>query len=127
MAAVSLDYRSSSAVFIDNIYVFDTQPKIENHIGDIPYSPEMSGVLSLSQYKKHPESCLGLKIFSIALVLLFGVIVGLSGGNVMYYIPLYAALAPVLYWLLKIGYAYYVVKAQKMHVDSKAFCGKNND
>ena len=42
----------------------------------------------------------------------------------MYYIPLYAALIPVAYWLVKIGFAYYVVKTQKLHVDSKSFSGK---
>lgn len=44
----------------------------------------------------------------------------------MYYIPLYAALMPVVYWLLKIGYAYYVVKTKKLHVDSEVFSGKTH-
>lgn len=45
----------------------------------------------------------------------------------MRYMPLLVAFIPLAYWLLKIVYAYYVVKTKKLHVDSELFSGKNHD
>jgi hypothetical protein len=126
VAAVCLDHQSSSIISIDRVEVFETFPKIENHVGDIPYTLDESRILLLRNSVSHPDSCVGLKAFSVALIVMLGVIVWLTGGKVMYYIPLYAALIPVAYWLVKIGFAYYVVKTQKLHVDSKSFSGKNH-
>lgn len=126
MAAICLDSQSLSVFVVEQTEVFEAFPKIENHVGDIPYAPEVSRLLLLHSKTAHPDSCIGLKAFSITLVLMFGVIVWLLGGKVMYYIPLYLALAPVVYWLLKIGFAFYVVKSHKLHVGSHAFSGKNH-
>ncbi|MBZ7441666.1 hypothetical protein FMK91_05480 [Klebsiella grimontii] len=123
MAAICLDYKEFTSNSIDFI---DAYPKIENQVGDIPYIPEDSRVLILTTNIKRQDRCLGLKVFSVVLVLTFGAIVGLLGGKVMYYIPLYVALTPVVYWLLKIVYAYYVVKIKKLHVDSEVFSGKTH-
>lgn len=42
MAAVCLDHQSSSIISIDRVEVFETFPKIENHVGDIPYTLDES-------------------------------------------------------------------------------------
>lgn len=39
----------------------------------------------------------------------------------MHYIPLYIALAPVFYWVLKIAYAFFVVKFHKLQTSSSFF------
>lgn len=126
MAAICLDYEEFTSKSMDANDFIEVYPKIENQVGDIPYIPEYSRVLILTTNIQHQDRCLWLKAFSVVFVLACGVIVGLLGGRVMYYIPLYAALMPVIYWLLKILYAYYVVKIKKLHVDSESFSGKNH-
>lgn len=126
MAAICLDYNEFTSNSINAIDFIEVYPKIENQVGDIPYIPESSRVLILTTNLKHQDRCLGMKAFSVVLVLAFGVTVGLLGGRVMYYIPLYAVLMPVVYWSMKIIYAYYVVKIKKLHVDSESFSGKTH-
>ena len=126
MSTVCLDGNFPSRSATNFTEVCEALPQIENQVGDIPYTIEATRVLVLTVNIKHSDRCLGLKAFSVAIVLVFGVIVGLLGGKVMYYIPLYAALMPVVYWLLKIAYAYYVVKTKKLHVDSESFSGKTH-
>ncbi|WP_145055717.1 hypothetical protein [Mixta calida] len=126
MAAICLDSSSVSDFGLESIEVFESFPKIENQIGDIPYEPEESRLFLISSHVALPDNCIGLKALTIALLVIFAVIVGLVGERTMYYIPLYAALTPVVYWTLKIGYAYCVVKAQDLHVNSKSFSGKDH-
>ncbi|HBY6217323.1 TPA: hypothetical protein MI387_00205 [Klebsiella pneumoniae] len=126
MATVCLDYHSLSISSANLVDVCEALPKIENQVGDIPYTLEATRVLILKENIKHPDNCIGLKAFSVAIILLSATIVGLLGGKVMYYIPLYVALTPVVYWLLKIVYAYYVVKIKKLHVDSESFSGNTH-
>lgn len=126
MAAICLDYKAFTPYSVDMVDFFEAFPKIENQVGDIPFTTEDSKVLVLTTNTKHPDRCTGLKAFSVALILVMVAVIGLLGGKVMYYIPLYVALTPVVYWLLKIFYAYYVVKSKKLHVDSESFSGKTH-
>ncbi|WP_312740490.1 hypothetical protein [Cedecea neteri] len=121
-----MDYQLTSIITIEKVEIFDAFPKIENHVGDIPYTPEEVLVSLAKIHARHPDSCVSIKALSVSLVLMLGVIVGLLGGKVMYYIPLYIALMPVVYCLLKIGYAHYLVKKQKLHVGSESFSGKTH-
>lgn len=126
MAAICLDYKIFTPSSTDAVDFFESFPKIENQVGDIPYTLEDSRVLLLTTKVKYQDRCHWLKALSVAFVFAFGVMVWLLGGKVMYYIPLYAALTPIVYWLLKISYAYYVVKSKKLHVDSESFSGKTH-
>lgn len=126
MAAVCSDSLLLNSVTFKQSDIFEAYPKVENHIGDTPYFLENSIMLVLASRADRPDSCIKLKAISVTMMLVFGVIVGLLGGPFMYYIPLYVALTPVLYWLLKIGYAYFSVKNKKLHTGSSCFSGKHN-
>lgn len=126
MAAVCEDSHILFSFPLNREEIFEPLPKIENNIGDIPYFLEESSMLVLTTPTYHPDNCIYLKALSATLILALGVIVMLLGGRVMYYIPLYVALMPIAYWLLKIGYAYFLVKNNKLHTGSTTFTGKQN-
>lgn len=125
MAAISLDADELSFFTTQQTSLFDVYPKSENQIGDTPYTPNKSFVLVLSKHDVSRERCVWHKALSFTLILILGVIVEVLGGDSMYYIPLYLALMPILYWVLKIGYAIFIVKSRKLHVDSTVFSWKS--
>ncbi|MGF2440023.1 hypothetical protein [Enterobacter ludwigii] len=121
MAAVCLDTNSILRLTVSDSEIFEAFPKIENRIGDTPYTPDKATVMFISTQASQPDKCLGLAALSVIMICLIGVIVNVLGGKVMRYIPLYIALLPVLYWMLKIGYAFFVVKFHKLQASSAYF------
>jgi len=86
-------------------------PPLENQIGDIIFvAKEFEIVLPVAL--SHTIECNKLLYaLSIMITALLGVIVWVNGGVFMYYIPLYLALMPLFYWIIKISYAYVIAKA----------------
>ncbi|CRY10919.1 hypothetical protein [Yersinia enterocolitica] len=105
MAAVSVDAHS---IIFDTEYIGLPNPPVENQIGECLYIPHVILLFptthkSLSLNIEHR-----LMLISALVVTLIGVVITLVEGNLMSYIPLYLAIAPLVYWMSKIIFAYIV-------------------
>lgn len=102
-------------VFVTTSISFETDcvlPPVENRFGDTIYAPEKTYLIEVDGINSQSIERLILVITSFILVFLVGAIVWHTGGVFMFYIPLYAALLPIFYWLIKIAYAFYLAKSE---------------
>ncbi|HEI9850469.1 TPA: hypothetical protein SLN67_003532 [Serratia marcescens] len=107
MASISVD---ASFVTIEEIGTLLPNPPMENRFGEVMYVFTFATFVRASS--KH--SLLSTEQLLMLLSLLpLGVIALISKviyGGFMAYIPLYLALSPVFYWIIKILYAFSVAK-----------------
>lgn len=105
MAAVSIDAHS---IIFDTTCIELPNPPVENQVGECLYIPRVILLFptthkSLSLNTEHK-----LMLISALVVTLIGVVITLVEGNLMSYIPLYLAIAPLVYWLSKLLFAYII-------------------
>ena len=109
MATVAID--GYSFITVSDSCISDTAlPPIENTYGDNIYIPKIVETIGPVYRQKDLDHRYILYAVAVSLVLTLSVVVWSIGGRFMVYIPLYVALAPIVYWLLKISYAYCLVK-----------------
>ena len=109
MATVAID--GYSFITVSDSCISDTSlPPIENTYGDNIYIPKIVETIGPVYRQKDLDHRYILYAVAVSLVLTLSVVVWSIGGRFMVYIPLYVALAPIVYWLLKISYAYCLVK-----------------
>lgn len=109
-------------VFVTTSISFDIEcvlPPVENRFGDTIYAPDKTYLIEAGEIKTYSKESLIFVIISLTLVFTLSAIVWLTGGVFMFYIPLYAALLPIFYWLIKIAYAFCLAKSEKFSWDDE--------
>ncbi|AYN25739.1 hypothetical protein D8682_01305 [Buttiauxella sp. 3AFRM03] len=81
-------------------------PPVENHFGDSIFIPFDVSFINSSRKSTTVAGYNTLLLLAAMLVACLGLIIWFIGGRFMYYVPLYISLLPVVYWLVKIAYAF---------------------
>ncbi|MFV5927381.1 hypothetical protein ACLIKC_09945 [Klebsiella aerogenes] len=100
-------------------------PPIENQSGDIIFTPTQIAIIRPVYRASYRDERQLVRALSITIVVFISVIVWLKGGGFMYYIPLYLALMPIIYWISKIGFAFAVARFSE--VKSISYCRDHKD
>lgn len=104
MALVCID--SDSSQMIDEIpYSKRLVGPVENQYADSIWVPLQVSLISSFEIVSHHKEERAILTLSVMICAISSIIFGVRGANMMHYLPLYLALMPVIYWLLKITYA----------------------
>lgn len=109
MAAISIESFPISLPTTTNEVRIEAPP-VENQYGDIIFFSkeiELAFPVGTARRAHYHEVILTLSVIAISAI---GLRIWLKEGVFMHYLPLYVALTPLFYWIIKIFYAFLIAK-----------------